>query len=223
MGRDFHAGRRQVVGRKRILAGAALGRTNDTAEESRSMTVGVLLCGSFSEPLQAEFGSYASMIGTLLGSRSTEVFDVRERQLPKSVSACEAYVITGSSAGVYDDLPWIKDLMAFLRKARGSAKLIGICFGHQAMAQAFGGSAIKSPNGWGIGLHRYDLPARPSWMDDSAAVAARISSGSGRLRAVRRACDRQQRVHALRRTGLRGRHLVPIPPGIHARLCSGAD
>jgi GMP synthase-like glutamine amidotransferase len=139
------------------------------------MTIGILLCGSFSATLQAEFGSYASMIRMLLGSRSTIVFDVRERQLPRSVSTCDAYVVTGSSAGVYDDLPWIRDLMAFLRNARGRSKLIGICFGHQAMAQAFGGSAIKSPNGWGIGLHRYDLPARPSWMDGSAAVAAPAS------------------------------------------------
>ena len=58
--------------------------------------------------------------------------------------------------------------------AAGS-KLIGICFGHQAMAQAFGGSVIKSPKGWGIGLHRYELPARPDWMDDAAAVAAPAS------------------------------------------------
>jgi len=148
---------------------------NATMELCRSMTIGILLCGSFPAPLQAEFGSYASMIRTLLGSRSTRVFDVRERQLPGSISACEAYVITGSSAGVYDDLPWIKDLMGFLRNARGSAKLIGICFGHQAMAQAFGGSATKSAKGWGIGLHRYDLPARPPWMDDAAAVAAPAS------------------------------------------------
>jgi GMP synthase-like glutamine amidotransferase len=139
------------------------------------MTIGILLCGDFPATLQAEFGSYTSMIRTLLGSRSAMVFDVRERQLPRSISACEAYVITGSSAGVYDDLPWIRDLMAFLRNARGGSKLIGICFGHQAMAQAFGGSAIKSPNGWGIGRHRYDLPARPFWMDDGAAVAAPAS------------------------------------------------
>src|ERR1700689_2703663 len=113
------------------------------------MTVGILLCGDFHATLQAEFGSYASMIRKLLGSRSATVFDVRERQLPRSISAFEAYVITGSSAGVYDDLPWIKDLMAFLRNARGRSKLIGICFGHQAMAQAFGGSVLKSPKGVG--------------------------------------------------------------------------
>ena len=135
------------------------------------MTIGILLCGSFSETLEAEFGPYCGMIRRLLGSRSARVFDVRKRELPESTSACEAYVITGSSAGVYDDLPWIRDLIAFLRNARGRSKLIGICFGHQVMAQAFGGSAVKSPKGWGIGLHRYELPARPYWMDDAAAVA----------------------------------------------------
>ena len=135
------------------------------------MTIGILLCGSFPRPLEAKFGPYSAMIRELLGSRSATVFDVRERRLPASASACEAYVVTGSSAGVYDDLPWIGDLMAFLRNARGASKLIGICFGHQAMAQAFGGSVIKSPKGWGIGLHRYELLARPRWMDDAAAVA----------------------------------------------------
>jgi GMP synthase-like glutamine amidotransferase len=139
------------------------------------MTIGILLCGSFPATLEAQFGPYSDMVRKLLGSRSVTVFDVRQRQLPRSISACEAYVITGSSAGVYDDLPWINDLMAFLRNARGASKLIGICFGHQAMAQAFGGSVIKSPTGWGIGLHRYELPARPYWMDDAAAVAVPAS------------------------------------------------
>jgi GMP synthase-like glutamine amidotransferase len=139
------------------------------------MTIGILLCGDFSATLQAEFGSYSSMVRKLLGSRSAAVFDVRKGQLPGLTSACEAYVITGSSAGVYDDLPWIKDLMAFLRNARGRSKLIGICFGHQAMAQAFGGSVLKSPKGWGIGLHRYEFPARRRWMDDAAAVAVPAS------------------------------------------------
>ena len=111
------------------------------------MTIGILLCGGFPSTLEAQFGPYSGMMRRLLGSRSAMVFDVRERQLPRSTSACEAYVVTGSSAGVYDDLPWIKDLMAFLRNARGKSKLIGICFGHQAMAQAFGGSVIKSPKG----------------------------------------------------------------------------
>jgi GMP synthase-like glutamine amidotransferase len=139
------------------------------------MTVGILLCGDIPTTLHAEFGPYSGMIRRLLGSRSASVFDVQNGQLPGSTSSCEAYVITGSSAGVYDGLPWINDLMVFLRKARRSSKLIGICFGHQAMAQAFGGSVIKSPKGWGVGLHRYEVRVRPDWMDDAPAVAAPAS------------------------------------------------
>ena len=139
------------------------------------MTIGILLCGDIPAALEAEFGPYSGMIRRLLGSRSATVFDVQSGELPRSISACEAYVITGSNAGVYDRLPWINDLMAFLRNARGGSKLIGICFGHQAMAQAFGGSVIKSSKGWGIGLHRYELHAGPYWMGDDAAVAVPAS------------------------------------------------
>jgi GMP synthase-like glutamine amidotransferase len=139
------------------------------------MTIGILLCGDIPATLHAEFGPYSGMIRRLLGSRSASVFDVQNGQLPRSVSSCEAYVITGSRAGVYDGLPWINDLMAFLQNARHRSKLIGICFGHQVMAQAFGGSVIKSPKGWGIGLHHYELQARPDWMDDAPAIAAPAS------------------------------------------------
>jgi GMP synthase-like glutamine amidotransferase len=103
------------------------------------MTIGILLCGDISATLQADFGPYSSMIRRLLGSRSATVFNVQNGQLPRSISDCEAYVITGSAAGVYDGQRWINDLMTFLRSARrGDSKLIGICFGHQAMAKAFG-------------------------------------------------------------------------------------
>jgi GMP synthase-like glutamine amidotransferase len=94
------------------------------------MTIGILLCGDISATLQADF-----VIRRLLGSRSATVFNVQNGQLPRSISDCEAYVITG----VYDGQRWINDLMTFLRSARrGDSKLIGICFGHQAMAKAFG-------------------------------------------------------------------------------------
>jgi GMP synthase-like glutamine amidotransferase len=139
------------------------------------MTIGILLCGDIPTTLQAAFGPYSGMIRRLLGSRSARVFDAQNGQLPRSISSCEAYVISGSNAGVYDGLPWINDLMVFLRNARRTSKLVGICFGHQVMAQAFGGSVIKSPKGWGIGLHRYELHARPYWMDDAAAVAVPAS------------------------------------------------
>ena len=43
------------------------------------------------------------------------------------------------------------------------------------MAQAFGGSVVKSPSGWGIGLQRYEVKLRVPWMDGAAHVDAPAS------------------------------------------------
>jgi GMP synthase-like glutamine amidotransferase len=42
---------------------------------------------------------------------------------------------------------------------------VGICFGHQILAEALGGRATKSEKGWGLGVQDYELVARPRWMD----------------------------------------------------------
>lgn len=140
------------------------------------MTVGILQCGAAPAELLPEHGSYGAMVQRLLGpGRDTQTFDVTAGVLPASPAACSAYVLTGSPAGVYDDLPWIAPLLGFLRQARGQAKLVGICFGHQAMAQAFGGNVVRSPKGWGIGLQRYGVTQHAPWMDDASHVDAPAS------------------------------------------------
>lgn len=133
------------------------------------MTLGILECGAPPATLLSRHGTYGAMVQQLLGpGRDAVTFDVADGVLPSEVTACDAYVLTGSPAGVYDDLPWIAGLLGFLRRAKGRAKLVGICFGHQVMAEAFGGEVVKSPKGWGVGLHRYDVLHRASWMDDAA-------------------------------------------------------
>ena len=44
--------------------------------------------------------------------------------------------------------------------------LIGICFGHQILAEALGGQAEKSDRGWALGVQDYEVTARPGWMAD---------------------------------------------------------
>ena len=114
------------------------------------MKIAVLETGVPPEPLMEEFGSYPDMFADLLGSGyDLETFDVTAGDLPDP-AAHGAYMITGSPAGAYEPLPWIAPLMQFIRSARES-KMIGVCFGHQVMAQALGGEVVKSPKGWGLG------------------------------------------------------------------------
>jgi GMP synthase-like glutamine amidotransferase len=136
----------------------------------------VLETGAPPAALEPRFGSYPGMFRALLGGEHDwRTYDVRSGQWPDQPEDQWGYIITGSAAGVYDGEAWIEQLMAFLRAARGRTKLVGICFGHQAMAQAFGGQVIKSPKGWGIGLHGYEVRERELWMDQAPAFAAPAS------------------------------------------------
>lgn len=131
------------------------------------MKLGILKTGAPPKGVDG-FGSYPDMFRKLLGEDAYDyaVFDVEAGELPAAPESCPAYLITGSSSGVYDNTPWIGDLTGFLNAAKGRAALVGVCFGHQVMAQAFGGQVIKSPKGWGLGEQTYDVLRSEPWMPE---------------------------------------------------------
>lgn len=135
------------------------------------MKLAILETGYPPGKLAEEFGDYPAMFERLLGPGfDVERFDVLAGKLPNDPAAHHAYLITGSPAGVYDPLPWIPPLMEFIRSADG-AKMLGVCFGHQAMAEALGGHVEKSEKGWGAGLHRYTVVRSEPWIDTAGTVA----------------------------------------------------
>jgi GMP synthase-like glutamine amidotransferase len=131
------------------------------------MKLGVLKTGRPPRPAIERFGTYPDMFRKLLGpdAYAWRTYAVDEGELPATPTECDGYIITGSSAGVYEPLPWIAPAMDFLRAARGQAALVGICFGHQLMAEAFGGKVVKSPKGSCVGEHEYEVLRREPWMD----------------------------------------------------------
>lgn len=140
------------------------------------MNVGILETGRPPASLAARFGDYEAMFAELLGAGfATTNYDVAGGQLPTDPAAHPAYIITGSPAGVYEDHDWIEPLKSFLRAAKGKAKLVGVCFGHQIMAEAFGGRVAKSEKGWGVGLQSYEVKSRAPWMDEGASIAVPVS------------------------------------------------
>jgi len=132
------------------------------------MEIGILRTGAPPGDLGARFGPYDAMFARLLGSDfAVRAYDVQAGELPPGPDAHPGFLVTGSAAGVYEPLPWIAPLLAFLREANGRTKLVGICFGHQAMAEALGGRVEKSERGWGIGLQDYELWESAPWMGEA--------------------------------------------------------
>lgn len=130
-------------------------------------SVGILETGSPPSALGAVYGNYPGMIRNLLKDHySYRDFNVSANQLPDRADMCDAYIITGSSADAFSTADWISTLKQFLRGARKQAALIGICFGHQIMAEAFGGKVARSDKGWGIGVHHYAVTNKRPWMDE---------------------------------------------------------
>ncbi|HUS56182.1 MAG TPA: type 1 glutamine amidotransferase [Thermohalobaculum sp.] len=133
------------------------------------MLIGILEAGRVPEDLSPRHGDYPPMFETWLRQADPgftfRAYAALDGEIPASPTECDAWLVTGSKHGVYDDEPWIGPLKKFLRTARAAGQpIIGICFGHQLLAEALGGRAVKSDKGWGAGVHDYQVVRRPGWM-----------------------------------------------------------
>ena len=132
--------------------------------------LGVLEVGRPSPKLAAKHGSYPDLFRALLSPHASDMniccYAVLDGVFPQSVNHCDAWLVTGSPTSVLDDDPWIEPLRAFLAQAHSQQiPIVGICFGHQILAEALGGRVEVSGKGWGAGVHRYDVYKQASWMD----------------------------------------------------------
>ena len=75
----------------------------------------------------------------------------------------DGIIISGSEKGVYDDTPWMQPLRDNLNAMRDhGTPIFGICFGHQIMADTFGGKAEKVDQGFITGARQFDMNGQPT-------------------------------------------------------------
>jgi GMP synthase (glutamine-hydrolysing) len=165
-----------------------------------SQRFAILKAGTAFRETRERQGDFDRMFLDLLAEpgQTWEVHDVEHGRFPPDAAVYDGFVLTGSSASAYDDLPWIGALLDLVRAGheRGQA-LLGICFGHQVLAQALGGEVRPNPLGWDVGVRELRL------LPDAARVAG--LAGAPR---------------PLRVLELHGDAVVRVPPGAVTLACS---
>jgi GMP synthase-like glutamine amidotransferase len=131
--------------------------------------LGFLLCDQPLDHLAARYGDYPAMFARAFAAVSDaiewRVYAVTAGELPTDADDCDGWLISGSRHGAYDALPWIAPLEHTIRTIAASTRpLVGMCFGHQLIGQALGGKVSKAAQGWGLGLHCYQVLRSEAWM-----------------------------------------------------------
>lgn len=135
--------------------------------------IGLLLVGHIDAGSLHIGGDYPELYADLLQPHDIQLTTYRcdEGQLPDSLSEQDGYICSPSRLSVYDNHQWLRDVEQLLRDmVAAETPYVGICFGHQLMAQALGATVQKADVGWGIGAKHYEVVEAQPWMDSSADI-----------------------------------------------------
>lgn len=153
------------------------------------MKIGILQTGHAPDGLRGRVGDYSDLFqGLLAGNGFTfAVYNVVDGEFPAGADVADGWLVTGSKHGAYEDHPWIPPLEDLIRAIDAARiPMIGVCFGHQIIAQALGGKVEKYAGGWSIGRTIYETAEGPvalnAWHQDQVVdrpPSARVLASNG--------------------------------------------
>lgn len=143
------------------------------------MRAGLLVVGHVDPASVHVAGDYAELYQAVLGPFGVEVvpYACDKGVLPASLRECDGWICSPSRLSVYDDVAWLRDVEDVLRAlVREERPFVGICFGHQLLAQALGGEVRRAEVGWGVGAQDYRLLARPWFVTEDVDTITLLAS-----------------------------------------------
>lgn len=151
------------------------------------MRIGILQCGQSPAQLKRDLGDYPDMFVRLLAGRGFDftTWHVEGMEFPQDIHDADGWLLTGSRHGAYEDHAFILPLEDFIRRVHDAGvPMVGICFGHQIIAQALGGTVVKHPGGWAVGAQDYDFGGQPvtlnAWHQDQVVALPPGAQVAGR-------------------------------------------
>ena len=123
------------------------------------MKITILSCGPGLEDIVSQYGHSSEWIPSIINNPTID-YNIKKVYLDNnfSLDKCDGYIITGSKYSVYDSLDWIKHLKDYVKSIiNNNFSILGICFGHQLIADCLGGTVCKNQLGWELGSYNIKL------------------------------------------------------------------
>lgn len=130
-----------------------------------TIRLALLLCDTPIPPVLKEHGDYHKIFDRWLkitspGDFILDAFDVvHKMEYPPEDVEYDAIIFTGSAASAHEDIEWINKLVDYtsnIPRSKPDAKIIAICFGHQIIGRAFGGTCVRNSQ-WDVGITKVQL------------------------------------------------------------------